>query len=304
MLESRYIILMLGCLIAGTAAIEAINLQYPEVIYSGYDNVIKGFMLERCDEPVPYTRNVPVWSLVCISENYLGDGRIIPFISGIALLPLTFLLSNQITKDRRISIFATFLVSLNPLFLIFNDSSAYNQIWAVALMGAMYLTFKKPMLSIPLFVFAVIAKPMAILFIPMMLAMTWKNKKVFASYMIVSTAIIGIVLSLDTIIQSKTALFVPTMERVELAFENLWFNLTKHTSIITIPLIAFSMLHKNRMIQFLIGVSLLEILLLPMFTVYTTYPYRLLPLVAFASIGVALATKHLLYSKKELKVMH
>lgn len=291
---------MLFCLIVGVSTIEVINLQFPETIYSGYDNFIDHVLSKRCDDSIPYGRNVPVWYMVCFSENVLGNARIIPLIAGIALLPLVFFISKEITNDRRVSIFATLLVSLNPLFLIFNDSSAYNQIWAVAFLGAVLIAHKKPIYSIPFFVFAVFAKPMAILFIPVMLVITWKDKPVFFGYLAVSIVFIVTVLSMDSFIQSKTSIFIPTAESITLGFENLWFNLTKHTTILTIPFIIFSMLHKNRLLQFFIISSVVEVLLLPMFTIYTTYPYRLLPMFCFVSIGVSLAAKNLL-AHKQLK---
>lgn len=286
----------------GTATIEATNLQFPETIYSGYDNVVKEKILKQCDQPVPYSRNVPVWYIVCVSENFLGNARIIPFVSAMLLIPLTYLISLQFTKNPRVSILAAFLMALNPLFLIFDDSSAYSQIWAVAMLGAVYMANKKPILSLPLFLFAIIAKPMAILFIPAMLALTWKNKPVFYAIALLSVLSSLTVLLTDSIIEVRSYIQIPNFESFQKGLDDIWWNITKHLTVLFIPVIILSLVHKNRMVQFLIISSILEVALLPMFTIYTTFPYRLLPLMAFVSIGVSISVFGL--TKKNKTIIH
>lgn len=289
-------------IVISVALIEAKDLQKPEQIYRGYDDVVKTKILPNCAyDSAPYSRNVPAWYMVCVSYLTFDDARFIPYIVSIGILPMTYLVATAITGRPIIGLIAAGATAVNPIFLIFNDSSAFHQFWTLFLLGSIYTAYKKPILSIPLFVLATITKPMALAFMPIIAYLIWDNKKLFAGYMATGVIMGMIVMFVSTPIASEVSANLDF--DMDQGLQNLWWALTKHTTPVFVGFIATVILMlsltKDKKNIVLVGGSLATVAVICMITVYDTFPYRLLPLIVFTNIGLGSILVSL-YKKKTL----
>lgn len=293
----------LSVIILLVLAIEIDELWQPEAIYgTSFDIVNDGIILDCNNILNTMNRSVPAWYMVCWSDAYLGNARILPFVFSMALLPLTFLVARQITKNNIVSLVATTGLAVNPLFWLFNDTSTFHQFWVVWLLLSIYFIEKKPILAGPFYVLAIFSKAMPLLFLPIIIYYTiksnCKNKKlVVASYSMICLAIgVYVIADGNIVIQGnmeKPLIFEFLLDEPQYVkgLENTWWNITKHTAglgaVLFFVSAVSSWFYNKKIFWFIVGIFC-TIPLLEIFTPYSSWPYRLLPLVVFMSIGASI----------------
>ena len=118
------------------------------------------------------------WWMNCLSYQATGSPKLIPIFFNLALMPLVYLLTLQLTKDKLISFIAFTAFFFNPLYKDWINSGTYDQVWSFFLILSVYVNFKfrNTANSIVLFLVSLTAKPLGILYIPSILYGLKDNK--------------------------------------------------------------------------------------------------------------------------------
>lgn len=258
------------------------SLIVPETIYGGYQSIAPR-IIQNCDNLYSYmNRSLLSWELVCLS-NDLGNSRIIPFLFSIGIIPMTFLFVEKATKSTITGVLAAIGISINPVFLIFDDSAAFPQVSAFLIITSMYLAYRSLYLVSPVFLFAVMAKPVALFFVPALLIMLYPNKKPMILLFSVFLAIIGYTLL------GGVELMQGSIKSFDLygAIQEMFWVFTKHLSIwILPPLLLTCIFYKNRL-SIALCLSITSYVLVSASTTAAIFPYHTIPIYVLMSAILA-----------------
>lgn len=124
------------------------------------------------------TRDPLKWWVDCASWDWLGHSKILPIIFSIGLMPLVYLLSVELTKDRIIGLLSLSAFVMNPLYTDWISSITYDQEWSFFLILSTYLMFKaKSIGAIPSFMLGIAAKGLGLLYLPVWLYTLWHSNQ-------------------------------------------------------------------------------------------------------------------------------
>lgn len=164
--NDRLAYLILFGVIFSVVLIEVHEIFEHEVIYNGYDNFVKPTIEPNCSwDSLPYPRGGINWYFVCVSYMVFNDSQVIPFILSIGLLPVSFLFVRK-WSNNFIAILTTIGLALNPVFVIFDTSSAYAQSWAILFLGSLYMMKKNPLVSTGLYSISMFCKAIPMIWGP------------------------------------------------------------------------------------------------------------------------------------------
>lgn len=132
------------------------------------------------------------WWVNCFSYQISGTPKLVPIFFNLALMPLVYLLTLQLTKDKLISLLAFVAFFENPLYHNWINSGTYDQVWSFFLILSVYITYryKSPLASLISLGVSLMSKPLGILYIPSILYGLKVNKTWYTKYLILS--VIGI----------------------------------------------------------------------------------------------------------------
>jgi len=146
--------------------------EYPErqnytktiVIVDGQEMVIPEYQT-GVFEP---TRNPLKWWLNCVSYKIFDTPKLVPIFFNISLMPLVYLLTVQLTKDRFIGLLALGAFVANPLYSNWISSGIYDQVWSFFLILSVYLMYRFKDGGLPYLSFFVslTAKTLGLLYLP------------------------------------------------------------------------------------------------------------------------------------------
>ena len=236
------------------------------------------------------------YSLLKISVNLFDNYFVIPFLSSIGLLIVTYLFTSKITDSHLAGILSLLIVLQSSLFLTFDTSAAFASFWTFFYLLSLYLTLKIWPLSPVFYVFSIFTKTLTALFAPMSIFFILnseisKQRKIIITITFLIIILIGVVVSTTQ-----------TNIGIELNPEKFWLGFTAFAFsmrldviivIFLLPLIVglFLVSKNNRYansILILLAGTLLSAPLVTGLTDMTNQPYRFLPLIAFFSIGVGM----------------
>ena len=128
-----------------------------------YANII-GMKL-KCDYDIDTRGFLKYWSN-CFSYQYIGHDRIIPIISSVIIVYLTYVLANSITGNRIIGLISMAAISQNPLLTRFDSSPTYDQLWCALFLLSIVLLYKKPVIGMMVYPISIMSKILAAAYIP------------------------------------------------------------------------------------------------------------------------------------------
>lgn len=106
--------------------------------------------------------------LLKISLSIFGNIRILPFLSSIILIILTYELTCEITKKKFPGILATVVLLQSNTFLTFDTTATYATFWIVFYLSSVFLIIKtRRSFALFAYMFSFFAKPLTIVFMPM-----------------------------------------------------------------------------------------------------------------------------------------
>jgi len=144
------------------------------------------------------------YSLLYSSQQVFQNIKIIPFVSSIALLLVTYFLTLEISKKRFAGIIAMIILLQSSTFFRFDTIAVYSSFWTLFFILSLYMIYKRWYLSPVSYFLSIFSKSLTLLFLPMLLFFTYranisKKKKinVVITYVITAAIFSGSFFALD-----------------------------------------------------------------------------------------------------------
>ncbi len=241
--------------------------------------------------------------LLNISINIFDNYRMVPLFFSIALLILTYFITVKISQKRFSGILAVIIILQSSVFLEYDTTASYENIWTVLYLVSLYTIYKKWYLSPFAFIFSVLSKTLTAIFLPMSLFFIYRSGlpkrdviKALIPYGIIIALFIAVFYLGDLPIDSPLRYYGGGF--ADLAF---WRGFTAFSYqlrydglvlTLVLPLVVGLYLISRRgimqadSIMIMIMGMLLAAPLLSSLTTSTIQPYRFVPLLVFFAIGV------------------
>ena len=235
-------------------------------------------------------------TLLKISQIIFGNFYVIPYMSSIGLLIITYLFTSKITNNRIAGIISLVLVLQSNLFLTFDTSATYASFWIMLYLLSLYAMMKTWPLSPMFYLLALFTKLSVILYGPLSLFFIL-NSEISKQRKIIITISISLIF-LVSLGYGSTQDFV----KVDWEWNDFWLGFTAFAFQLrldgllvvfllplTIGLFIKSKTNKySTSILILIGGILLISPITSGFLNETNQPYRYLSLIVFFAVGVGL----------------
>jgi hypothetical protein len=237
--------------------------------------------------------------LLSASLHVFGNIRVIPFITSIALLVLTYFITKKITAKRFAGIVSMALVLQSDIFVSYSTTASYENSWILLYLFSLYMTLKFwPPSPIPYFL-SIFSKPLTLAFLPMNLyfiarSQMPKKSKIYslATYGVVMIVIAVAAISYKTNFTGGALSLDASQFWQGFAAMAMQMRFDYIVVLFLLPLTVMLFFASRRGIQHAdsIMIFVLVILLtspfLTGFTQQTNQPYRFVSLSVFFAIGV------------------
>ena len=238
--------------------------------------------------------------LLSISLGVFGNIRVLPFIVSITLVILTYFITKELSQKRFASLVAVSIVLQSSVFLSYDTSATYDNLWILLYIISLYFVYKKWPLSPPAFIASIPAKALTVLFLPMTLFFIYrsnipkqKKKILLAIYGAIIIAGVAVALLGINLTGASTGLDANDFWR---GFTAWAFQMRFDVIVLffMLPLIiGLYILSRRGIMQadsilVLILGMLFSAPVLQGFTDQTVQPYRFVPLVVFFAMGVGI----------------
>lgn len=241
-------------------------------------------------------------SLLVISMILFGNYKIISFVSSVALLVVTYLLTKQITKKRFPGIISMGIVLISGIFLHYDASVAYPNFWILFYLVSLYVVLRAGMLSPISHVIGILSKPLVVSFLPMSLFFVYRSAiaKKEKIKIAISYGVIAVIAILGLFVLKN---YSTEYDLTELNAHDFWGGFTafnssfQHDGFILIFLLPVTVglfvssrqgiRHADSFMFLIMGV-LLSASILPGVSIITNTAYRFIPLVIFFAIGAGI----------------
>ncbi|HEX5457839.1 MAG TPA: hypothetical protein VFX64_05575 [Candidatus Nitrosotalea sp.] len=258
---------------------------------------------------------VPWWSISQITEGFephvryfllstslkiFGNIRVVPFITSIALLLLTYFFTKNITQKRFAGLVSMGILLQSQIFVGYSTTASYDNSWILLYLLGLYLVERFWPPSPVSFIASIFSKVLTVAFLPMTLyfiarSTISKRSKIIslASYGAVIIAMIAGISYLKTSGTSLTGLdFAQFWQGFSAMAIQMRFDYTVILFLLPLTVMLFfasrkGILHADSILIFIFSILLITPLL-PAFTDQTNQPYRFVSLVVFFSIGVGI----------------
>jgi len=237
--------------------------------------------------------------LLSASLHIFGNIRVIPFLTSIALLLLTYLFTKEITQKRFAGLVSMAVLLQSQIFVEYSTSASYDNSWILLYLFGLYLVQKFWPPSPVSFILSIFSKALTIAFLPMTLYFiarsTLSKRSKIISLVTYAIIIIALVMGASAL---KTSLTEPStfseMSQFWQGFAamSMQMRFDYITILFILPLTVMlffasrkGVLHADSILIFILSI-LLTSPLLTTFTEQTNQPYRFVSLSVFFAVGV------------------
>ena len=105
--------------------------------------------------------------LLLTSLEVFQNVKLLPFLGSIALLLVTYILTNEITKNRVAGIISMLFLLQSYTFLRYDSFAMYENFWVVFYILSLYLIYKKFFTSAISYALSILTKAFTAIFLPM-----------------------------------------------------------------------------------------------------------------------------------------
>lgn len=233
---------------------------------------------------------------IIASKTLTGNYHTLPIVSSIFLMIVTYFFALKISSNRLASLISVIVLEFSKTFMWYSDSIAYPNFFLVMLLLSIY-PFQKKILKPISFVVSFIFKAEALAFLPLTFIRE-KDKRIRIAYIGIAVLVGAVAIALNWVrfdgTMSSTNALYPQIG-LYLLDQDMWI-----LSLLTPVTILLFILRKYKVewSSYLLGAMgycLLFQYILPIFTTYNAFGYRMLPFVVFFALSVSL-----IISKKDL----
>ena len=234
-----------------------------------------------------------------VSLHTFGNIRVLPFMASIALVVLTYFITKELSQKRFAGLVGTAILLQSSVFLSYDTSAAYDNLWTLLYILSLYFIYRKWPLSPPSFIASIPAKTLTAMFLPMTLFFIYRSNLPRQRKMIL-LAIYGVIIVAGITVAASGINLLGTAQRQTDA-NDFWRGFTAlalqmRFDVIVLffilPLVVGlfmlsrkGVIHGDSIMVLIMGI-LLSAPVLHGFTTQTIQPYRFVPLVVFFAMGV------------------
>lgn len=273
-------------------------MQYPQ--RENY-NVIDNKTVSYTGDFSP-TREPLKWWINCLSYKTTGSFKLIPVLFNIGLMPLVYLLTLELSKDRLVSLISLIAFTNNPLYHDWIGSGTYDQVWSFFLILSVYLIFKsKEAIASPFtIIISTAAKILTLMYLPAFFYTIKQSKLSRREKIILPLACIGAVLLVGAFVLEHTkgdligsAIGFYPQNWHDAAYHNwemLWPEIP-FLMIFTLLSVNFVPVHPSpwrKLCAIWILNALITTPIISLFTNQIQFVYRFVPLAVFMSIFISI----------------
>jgi len=232
--------------------------------------------------------------LLTSSFVIFGNYKVIPFLSSMALIVITYLFANKITNNRLAGVIAALIVLQSNTFLSFSSTATYTTFWTLFYLISLFMIIHKTWVLSPIvYLMAILSKILAIVFFPITIFFILNSeisikKKIILFVSMIILISVGIITTLTPYTILDWNQFINGF--VSLSYQMRYDGLVVVFLIPTVVGLYF--LSKNNKyansVSIMISGVLISNSLLLGLTNVSTQPYRFIPLVIFFAIGVGM----------------
>ena len=244
--------------------------------------------------------------LLSASLHIFGNIRVIPFLTSITLLLVTYFFTKNITQKRFAGLVSTAVLLQSQIFTGYSTSASYDNSWILLYLFGLYLVQKFWPPSPASFIMSIFSKALTVAFLPMTFyfiarSTLPKRSKIIslASYGVVATAlIIGASVLHTSLTGNNTSSDISqfwqglTAMAMQMRFDYIIILFLLPLTVMLFFASRRGILHADSILICILSI-LLSSALLPTFTDQTNQPYRFVSLAVFFAIGVGI-----LFSKR------
>ena len=260
-------------------------------VFEWYDFSDRINVIQRIDDLKLDSFDVYLKYLILKPGIDIGFPKLIPFLESIILLVIVYFLAVKISGQKFGGIVAVLILSTCNLFLFYDTSLPYDNSWIIFLLLSIY--YEKSKFSPVFFIASIFSKPITVLYIPSMIFLKLRDKKLGLSFIAIGlVSIFGVGTYYD---------YFSLTEFAEGIYDNVYWLYADPYLIVMIPVVCISLViarkygYKNTMIPLAFMINSMIISgVIEGFTDMYNQGYRYIPLVIFFAIG----TSVFLQSKK------
>ena len=256
---------------------------------------LKEGLMKWPPEKIVYEHHVKMF-LLSSSFIIFGNYKVIPFLGSMALIVITYLLTNKITDSRLAGVIAAVIILQSNLFLSFSTTAVYSNFWVLFYIISLFMIVHKTWFLYPItYVMSIFSKILSITFIPITIFFVL-NAEISIKKKIISLLSLGILISVGIIFMNEIGMESTTdLNGFWNGFVSFSYQMRYDGLVVVflIPIVTglYLISKKNQYansVSIMISSVLLVGPLLLAFTNVTTQPYRFIPLIVFCAIGIGM----------------
>ena len=239
--------------------------------------------------------------LLSASLHIFGNIRVIPFLTSIALLLVTYFFTKNITQKRFAGLVSTAVLLQSQIFVGYSTTASYDNSWILLYLFGLYLVQKFWPPSPISFIVSVFSKALTIAFLPMTLyfiarsTISKKSKIIsLASYgIIIISLVVGVSVLHISLTGNNTSSDMSQFWQglaamaIQMRFDYIIILFLLPLTVMLFFASRKGILHADSMLICIFSI-LLASALLPTFTDQTNQPYRFVSLSVFFAVGVGI----------------
>jgi len=243
--------------------------------------------------------------LLELSQITFGNYNVLPFVSSILILAVTYKLVYSVTQKRIASVIAVLVTLQSSIFFNYDTSVTYPSFWSLFFILSLYLTRTKFYVFSPVFfVLSVLAKSITILFLPALLLFILIDKnlnKLVIIILYLAVVLLGItgIYLIDDIGKSLLLIDRFDSEQFFMGFVSwIWKGFAHDQFTVVFLIFATTLLITKRIRQglpaiiFCYGIIFTSPILIGMSS-YDVWPYRFVPLITGISLLIGILVGNL-----------
>ena len=256
---------------------------------------LKEGLMKWPPEKIVYEHHVKMF-LLSSSFIIFGNYKVIPFLGSMALIVMTYLLTNKITDSRLAGVIAAVIILQSNLFLSFSTTAVYSNFWVLFYIISLFMVVHKTWFLYPItYAMSIFSKILSITFIPITIFFVL-NAEISIKKKIISLLSLGILISVGIIFMNEIGMESTTdLNGFWDGFVSFSYQMRYDGLVVVflIPIVTglYLISKKNQYansVSIMISSVLLVGPLLLAFTNVTTQPYRFIPLIVFCAIGIGM----------------
>ena len=249
------------------------------------------------------------------SSLYLfGNIRVVPFVTSIALLLLTYFFTKSITEKRFAGVISMAMLLQSEIFTTYSTTASYDNSWILLYLFGLYLVQKFWPPSPISFILSIFSKALTVAFLPMTMyfiarSTLSKRSKIIslASYgIIILVLIIGVSVLQTNLTGGKISFDMSQFWQgfsamaIQLRFDYILVLFLLPLTVMLFFASRKGTLHADSIMIFILSILLAAPFLLAL-TTQTNQPYRFVSLSVFFAVGVGVLLSKRFIAKSEIE---